>query len=145
MPLVEKESASAILQLVDHVSKHTRVLKRLGSPTDSWGDLLQYMVESKLDRITLRAWEKRSSNKAAENETNGQDSNFDVLMEFLIQRCHALERIDSSKTNTNVHKDSYKNQGQRSNIKNNQPKNNIADKIININKFNVYRYMFLMQ
>ncbi|XP_018371804.1 PREDICTED: uncharacterized protein LOC108766798 [Trachymyrmex cornetzi] len=141
IPLVEKESANAILQLVDHVNKHTRVLKRLGSPTDSWGDLLQYMVESKLDRITLRAWEERNSIKAAENEANEQESNFDVLMEFLIQRCHALERIDSSKTNSNVHQSSYKNQGQRSNVKGNQPKNNATDNVIN--KFNIY--MLLIQ
>jgi len=43
-----------------------------------------------------------------------QDSNFDELMEFLIQRCHVFERIESSKAKVNhdIDKDTSKIQGQ---------------------------------
>lgn len=136
MPLVDKELATAILNLVDHVNKHIQMLKRLGAPTNSWGDLLLYMVESKLNKTTLRAWEERTSIKVAvtnENEIS-QDSNFDELMEFLIQRCHALKRIESSKAKVNhdVGKTS-KIQGQfRSHSKINRSKGNLSDKVTSL-------------
>lgn len=110
MPLVVKDKASALLHLIDHVNKHLRVLKRLGAPTDSWGDLLLHMVEGKLDRATLRAWEERSSIQIASTSNSKEvhrDSNFNELMEFLNQRSHALERIESS--NAKINADNNKN------------------------------------
>lgn len=126
MPSVDKESASAILRLVDHVGKHTRVLKRLGAPTESWSDLLLYMVEGKLDRTTLRAWEERASH-GGEGEIR-RESSFDDLVEFLVQRCHALERMESSKSKANSEsKGISKTQGQG---KSNQSKS--LDKVMSL-------------
>ncbi|XP_039309090.1 uncharacterized protein LOC105201565 [Solenopsis invicta] len=138
MPLVEKESASAIMHLVDHVNKHTRVLKRLGAPTDSWGDLLLHMVESKLDRVTLRAWEERASIHnvtSHDDEVVNGESNFNALIDFLIQRCHALERIESSKVKeiSSGDKGNFKKQAQfKGPAKSYQPKSNVTDKVTSL-------------
>lgn len=134
MPSAEKESASSIMQLVDYVNKHTRVLKRLGAPTESWSDILSHMVESKLDRVTLRAWQERVA-VSPDDENGDQQSNLDKLMDFLIQRCHTLERIESGKSKTNLSSDKgiLKKQGQlRANGKNNPSKNSATEKVTSL-------------
>jgi len=40
MPKIERESASAIRELVDHTLKHLRVLKAMQVPTDAWNELI---------------------------------------------------------------------------------------------------------
>ena len=54
MPKVERESASAIRELVDHTTKHFRVLKAMNLPTDAWNESVLYMIEVKLDNTTRR-------------------------------------------------------------------------------------------
>jgi len=134
MPIVEKESASAILQLVDHVNKHTRVLKRLDSPTDSWDDLLIYMMETKLDRVILRAWEERGNIRAnSDDPEERREVKLNDLMEFLIQRYHALEGIESSKNRSNQDKNVTKIQGQtRVHGKSNQSKSSMAERVTSL-------------
>jgi len=64
-----------------------RVLKALGSLTDSWDELIVHMLENKVDARTLRAWEE-------EIETNENPKLVDML-EFLKRRCQTIERIES--------------------------------------------------
>ena len=58
MPQVVKESPSAIREFVDYTLKPLRILKSMELPIDSWYELIIHMIESKLDVVTLRAWEQ---------------------------------------------------------------------------------------
>jgi len=87
MPSVVKESAKALRDLMDYASRHLRMLKVLGLPTDTWDELIMHMLETKFDIKTLRAWEE-------EVERNEIDNLHDML-EFLRKRCQTLERIES--------------------------------------------------
>ena len=86
MPQVAKESSSAIRELVDYTQKHLRILKSMELTTDSWGELIIHMIESKLDIVTLRAWEQSG---------NAAEATLDKLTDFLQSRCHILERIEA--------------------------------------------------
>lgn len=79
MPKVERESASAIRELVDHTLKHFRVLKAMQVPTDAWNDLILYMIEVKLDNTTRREWERQA-------EADDSPS-VEKLTDFLQKRC----------------------------------------------------------
>ncbi|XP_036142150.1 uncharacterized protein LOC118645380 [Monomorium pharaonis] len=87
MPTVVKESAKALRDLVDYTSRHLRMLKVLGLPTDTWDDLIVHMMENRFDVNTLRAWEE-------ETETSKTASLTDMLG-FLKRKCQTLERIES--------------------------------------------------
>lgn len=93
MPAVVKESAKALRDLIDYSSKHLRILKVLGLPTDTWDELIMHMMETKFDVRTLRAWEEEIEKNGAEG-LNG-------MMEFLRKRCQTLERIESRSTDKN--------------------------------------------
>ena len=67
MPVVAKESAKALRELIDYTSRHLRMLKFLGLSTDSWDDLIMHMMEDKFDVKTLRAWEEET--KSSETMT----------------------------------------------------------------------------
>ncbi|XP_071578820.1 uncharacterized protein [Temnothorax nylanderi] len=87
MPTITKESARALRELIDYTSRHMRMLKVLGSPTDTWDELIMHMMETRFDVRTLRAWEE-------EIESNEGVKLIDML-EFLRKRCQTLERIES--------------------------------------------------
>ncbi|XP_011860459.1 PREDICTED: uncharacterized protein LOC105557752 [Vollenhovia emeryi] len=88
MPRLERESATALQGLVDHVHKHLRMLKALGSSTDDWDDMLVYMIEESLDKVTRRRWE--------ENVEGGQEASAEIMFEFLQKRSQMLERLHNS-------------------------------------------------
>lgn len=79
MPTVAKESAKALRDLVDYTSRHLRMLKELGSPTEAWDELVIHMMETRFDVKTLRAWEE-------EVKANERTSLADML-EFLKKKC----------------------------------------------------------
>ncbi|XP_039315241.1 uncharacterized protein LOC105202500 [Solenopsis invicta] len=87
IPVVAKESARILRELIDYTSRHLRVLKVLGLPTDSWDELILHMLKNKVDTRTLRAW-------GEEIETNDNPRLVD-MMEFLKRRCQTIERIES--------------------------------------------------
>lgn len=82
---VEKESSSAIRELVDYTTKHLRILKSMELPTDSWHELIIHMTEAKLDNVT-RAWEQNG---------NPAVGTLENLTDFLQTRCQILERIEA--------------------------------------------------
>jgi len=86
MPKVEKESANAIRELVDHTLKHLRVLKSMSLPTDSWDELIIHMLESNIDSVTRRSWEQEKR----------EGSTLKDMTTFLQKRCQMLERINTS-------------------------------------------------
>ncbi|RLU26233.1 hypothetical protein DMN91_000026 [Ooceraea biroi] len=93
MPIVAKESAKALRDLIDHTSRHLRVLKVLGLPIDSWDELIMHMMETRFDVKTLRAWEEEVESK--------DEAKLDDMIEFLKRKCQTLERIESRVSDRN--------------------------------------------
>lgn len=85
LPIITKKSHVALRALCDGVLKHVRALKSLGRSTEHWGDLLVYLITSKLDVNTNKEWENRL--------TAEKFPNLQRLMDFLERRCHILEII----------------------------------------------------
>jgi Protein of unknown function (DUF1759)/Putative peptidase (DUF1758) len=80
---LKEESSKGIRNLVDTVNTNLRALETLGEPTEKWDTLINYMVASKLDQVTLRKWEERR----VENEV----VTFEMLTHFLKNRADLLE------------------------------------------------------
>jgi len=57
-------------------------------PTESWGELIVYLVEKNLDSVTRRRWE--------EYPETLDIITTDTLLEFLQRRCQVLERASLS-------------------------------------------------
>jgi len=93
LPQVRRESASAIQELVDHVQKHLRVLQSMKRPTESWRDLIIYLIEKNLDSVTRRRWEEHIEQK--------EDVTTSTIIEFLQRQCQLLRRaaVDSESVN----------------------------------------------
>ncbi|EZA51360.1 hypothetical protein X777_10003 [Ooceraea biroi] len=89
LPQVQRESASAIQDLVDHVQGHLRMLQALKRPTTEWGDLIIHMIEDKLDSVTRRRWE--------EHIEPMDDITTDMIIEFLQRQGQLLRRSSSNK------------------------------------------------
>lgn len=95
MPRVERESSSAIRELIDYTMKHLRILKSMELPTNSWHELIIHMMEAKLDNVTLRAWEQNG---------NPAIGTLENLTDFLQTRCQILERIEARSRQKDVAK-----------------------------------------
>lgn len=82
---MKEESAAALHGLVDDFERHTKVLKQLGEPTESWSTILEHLLCTRLHRETLKMWEDHAS-------TLGEPS-YPQLIEFLQRRMRVLESI----------------------------------------------------
>ncbi|XP_041969194.1 uncharacterized protein LOC121726042 [Aricia agestis] len=58
IPPITKESPAQLNKLIDTILKNIRSLKILGEPTESWDDLIIFIVVSKLDPASEREWEQ---------------------------------------------------------------------------------------
>ncbi|XP_043466955.1 uncharacterized protein LOC122501502 [Leptopilina heterotoma] len=83
---IQKESASQLRQVVDTLNKHLRALTALRLPTQHWDALLIYMISTKLDKITARAWEKE--------KTDNEIITLENLKRFLKGRADMLETLE---------------------------------------------------
>lgn len=101
MPQVQRESAVAIQNLVDHVQKHLRILHSMNLPTESWGELIVYLIEKHLDKATRGRWEEHVVDKEV-TTTN-------VMIDFLQRRCQVLERASLSGNKDNAKRSGCKN------------------------------------
>lgn len=92
IPEIQKESHSALRLLLNTTEKHVRSLKKLDQPTDQWSTILVHLLTVKLDSITKRAWENRTSSKDV--------ATYEQFIEFLSSRCIMLEtlQLDNSRT-----------------------------------------------
>ncbi|XP_062531657.1 uncharacterized protein LOC134201239 isoform X1 [Bombyx mori] len=96
LPTLAKESPILIRNLIDTISKNLRALKILGEPTDSWDTLINYIIVSKLDRITEREWETHKCTLFS-NENNSKNTiKLDELIRFLKHRADMLETLKLS-------------------------------------------------
>ncbi|KYN09793.1 hypothetical protein ALC57_18086 [Trachymyrmex cornetzi] len=101
---IHKESPMALRGLIDEILKHFRALKALKRPVEHWDDVMIHLVISKLDAFTVKEWEL--------SRTGQTIPTFKDLMEFLSERCKALETIvnkTSSRSDTSNNSSKYKN------------------------------------
>lgn len=86
LDMLVKESVVGLRNLIDSVNKHLRSLKGLGLEVDHWDALLVYLVSTKLDKSTGRAWEQHHSDKELPT--------FKKLLDFLKNRADLLDTLE---------------------------------------------------
>ncbi|XP_077260839.1 uncharacterized protein LOC143896721 [Temnothorax americanus] len=100
LPAMIKDNHVILRKLLDTVLKHIRALKALKRPTNNWDDLMIHLVTSKLDQSTYREWET--------TVVRGRIPSFKELINFLNQRCRALQATArSSKLTSSQEKTLY--------------------------------------
>ncbi|XP_053699042.1 uncharacterized protein LOC128746012 [Sabethes cyaneus] len=87
LPAVKRESAQDLNTLVDDFQRHVKALGKLGEPVKTWNTPLVYILTSKLDVVTIRAWEQETRQK--------DDVTYEELVEFLIQHVRMLKSVSS--------------------------------------------------
>ncbi|XP_043461973.1 uncharacterized protein LOC122498348 [Leptopilina heterotoma] len=102
LPQVNKDIAGSLRALSDGLQKHTRILKQLKEPVDTWDTLLIYLASTKLDIITKREWELKV--------VSSKLSKLTEFLEFLDTRCQMMEAISSKAPHTEMTKTGF-NQG----------------------------------
>lgn len=84
---ITKESARALRNIIDVVSKNLRSLKSLNVPTEHWDILIIHIVSNKLDPATIRDWE-------SQRNTIKELPTFNDFLNFLKNRADLLETMD---------------------------------------------------
>ncbi|XP_058828022.1 uncharacterized protein LOC131687940 [Topomyia yanbarensis] len=84
-PKIKRESASALHGLIDTFERHSKILKQLQEPVDSWSTIMVHLLCSRLDDATLKLWEDHASTLL--------DPNYGALIEFLQRRTRVLESL----------------------------------------------------
>ncbi|XP_070510399.1 uncharacterized protein [Cardiocondyla obscurior] len=93
IPEMQRESAMDLRRISDGSSRHIQALKAMKLPTDSWDDLLIYLISSKLDSITLKEWRKSLTDDALPT--------FKQFINFINRYCQILEATQKN-NNTSV-------------------------------------------
>ncbi|CAK9799142.1 hypothetical protein ANTPLA_LOCUS1909 [Anthophora plagiata] len=84
-PIVQRQSPTALRELVDDTRNHLAALRSLNEPVDSWDSLIVPILSRKLDVVSLREWEKGA--------TGSERVTFKKFAEFLEERSSYLENI----------------------------------------------------
>ncbi|XP_055522717.1 uncharacterized protein LOC129716899 [Wyeomyia smithii] len=87
LPSIRRESAQDLNTLVDDYQRHVKALGKLGEPVASWNTPLVYILTSKLDPATVRAWEQETRQK--------DDVTYEELVDFLVQHVRMLKSVSS--------------------------------------------------
>ncbi|XP_058839510.1 uncharacterized protein LOC131694986 [Topomyia yanbarensis] len=82
---IKRESAHELHELVDEFQRHVKALGKLNEPIEQWNTPLVYMLTNKLDPVTLRAWEEKTS--------EDDDVKYDELIEFLYRRARIIKSV----------------------------------------------------
>lgn len=105
---IQKESSTALRNLLDNILKHFRALKPLQRPVDSWDDMMIHLLLTKLDSSTTKEWETSRADATTV-------STFAQITDFLSKWCQALEAVTSKPStsqpnpNTSNHTNKAKN------------------------------------
>lgn len=83
---IERESKSALRELLDVTQRNIQSLKALEQPVEYWDVLLIYMISSKLDNKTQKAWQSEHSTATLPT--------FQQLLDFLYARCTMLDNLE---------------------------------------------------
>jgi len=101
---MKQESAVQIRETIDTLNKHLRALNALEQPTEHWDTLLIYLISTKLDNITAKAWEQERANNDIPTLKD--------FKSFLSSRADLLDSIEMSETSNSKMK-----QNERAKIK----------------------------
>ncbi|XP_045462409.1 uncharacterized protein LOC123672361 [Harmonia axyridis] len=77
-------------------SKNLRALEQLNQPTCHWSTLIVFLIQTKLDSVTVREWEKFRADKDVPT--------WDDLKKFLKSRADFLETIETNHTQKHIEK-----------------------------------------
>lgn len=88
LPILSKETHTGLNQILDGLEKNLNALKVLNRPTEHWDDLIIYIISSKFDNTTRRAWESRADSQTIPT--------LETLKLFLEERCRILSSLDSN-------------------------------------------------
>ncbi|KAF2884665.1 hypothetical protein ILUMI_21500 [Ignelater luminosus] len=99
IPVVPKESHQALRKFTDNFVKNYRALKSLGEPVEHWDTTLIYLIANKLDSHTRHEWEGSIKKDLPK---------LDDLLNFLKNKCHILETLDSKISDKTLHKSANK-------------------------------------
>ncbi|XP_074032129.1 uncharacterized protein [Leptinotarsa decemlineata] len=103
--MIGKESGEKLRKLLDTVSKNLRALEQLKQPTKHWDTLIVFLIQTKLDSVTVREWEKYRVDKDVPT--------LDDLKRFLKSRADFLETLESNQNERVVDKKYNKQSGTR--------------------------------
>lgn len=106
-PIIEKESADSLKKLYDTTYDTLVDLKKLELKVDAWGDILLFLIHSKLPLKTKELWDERVSRSE-------KLPSFSKFLEFLEQRFRTLESVET----TRKAQSSFQTNSQKSNLKN---------------------------
>lgn len=94
LPMLTKESYSGLRLLLDGMQTHINALEALKMPTTHWDVLIIYLISSKFDGVTRRAWE-------TENNSSSGLPTLQQFIDFLKNRCRILDALDQGNNSTN--------------------------------------------
>ena len=80
---LDRESVVELRKLIENTERNLQLLSTLGQPIQAWDTVLVYLIESKLDPITRRAWRLEHKQKTL--------ATYKELIDFLKVRCNTLE------------------------------------------------------
>ncbi|XP_048480939.1 uncharacterized protein LOC105388792 isoform X1 [Plutella xylostella] len=83
---IQRESSSALRNIVDVTNKNLRALASLGEPTDHWDSLIVFLMSKKLDSSSYRQWEEHRNNLDS-------SPTLQQFIKFLINRADLLETL----------------------------------------------------
>ncbi|CAH2227057.1 jg22783 [Pararge aegeria aegeria] len=93
-----REAPDLLRNLIVTYLKNLRALKILGEPVDSWDTILIYIIVSKLDKTTERAWEQYRNTILNKSEDSKSPLRVDVLLVFLKDRADMLDTLQANVT-----------------------------------------------
>lgn len=89
------ESSTQIKHLLDNTAACLKALNNLGTETKSWDTIINYLVVSKLDSETRKAWELDTNKNESDSLPTWND-----LVSFLETRFRTLEMLEENKPTT---------------------------------------------
>lgn len=94
-PVIEKETSEGLKKLYDTTVDTLLDLRRLGLQVDGWGDIVLFLVHSKLPLKTKELWDERLSRSDALPK-------YQRFMDFLESRFRTLESLEATRKVQNI-------------------------------------------
>ncbi|XP_056637689.1 uncharacterized protein LOC130445826 [Diorhabda sublineata] len=104
MPVITKESAPFIRNLIDTFKQLITSLKALGEPTDSWDHLLIQLLKIKLDARTRERWHEH-----LHLQNKREPPPLSEFLDFLVNPCEYFESKEKTDNQQTMLKSNYYN------------------------------------
>ncbi|XP_055623776.1 uncharacterized protein LOC129767178 [Toxorhynchites rutilus septentrionalis] len=92
VPRVKKETSASLHGTVDDFERHSKILRQIGEPVDSWSTILEHLLCIRLPDESLKAWEDYASTI--------EEPTYNALVEFLQRRIRVLDSISVNHTHS---------------------------------------------